>query len=149
GFSTPALGEDQFSPVVVLNVEGDAPEEIQQKLAESVSAAIRTSVLTVYSQEIYGTGKSFKPRKHKSGPIGIAGRVFKELDRELEALVAREIGPALRQIPSGETVTYTVDIMWAKKPFQFRGNESRLSGSNMFGMLWSLVQRAMNNNENA
>jgi hypothetical protein len=136
-----APSDRQYLPVIVLTAEdGSASSPVTKQVIESISEQLRRAVLTVYSEELYGSGVAFRKRPFRSGALGVMGRSFQHFDRNLSTEVqSGRLGGLMAQLPAGSQ-RFWVETFWVKAPHNFPVIRDKISGAATMGILWNMAK---------
>ena len=143
-FTGQAQAQDgKYQPIIVLDISGDASDDVKSELIEKSTDLLRQSVLEILATEIYGTGARFNRDIKRQGVIGVTTKVFRDYDQKMESAINGELKSTLSEI-SGN-VKYKVHVIWADKNLKFKNSSRFVSLGNMYGMLWKLSMAMVSN----
>jgi hypothetical protein len=109
-----AAESSEFVPVVFTHFESQMPDAKAAIIAESFSRRLQSVLVDVYATETLGSASKLSP------PIDLAilssaGYALGEMDRAIEMSVMPDIRPTLASLAPGETMTFSVETLWADR----------------------------------
>jgi hypothetical protein len=109
-----AADMSQFVPVVFTHFESQMPDAKAAVIAESFSRRLQAAIVDVYATETLGSASKLSPPLELA-VLSSAGYALGEMDRAIETSVMPDIRPTLASLAPGETMVFSVEILWADR----------------------------------
>ena len=105
---------DHLVPVVFTHFESNIADEKSSVIAESFSRQLQAAFIDVYATETLGSSSKLSPPLELA-ILGSAGYALGEIDRAIETKVMPEIRPTLALLAPGESMGFSVEVLWADR----------------------------------